>query len=79
MFAGFGALSEARSTAGSKFSSSSCFGSSELALGGDDHGRGGKHDHSGEDQESGCARRRHDIVGELVECAVKAGMENRHE
>jgi hypothetical protein len=51
----------------------------ELPLGGDDHSRGSQHDHSAEDQESGCARRRHDIVGELVDCAVKDGMENRHE
>ena len=56
MFADLRALSEARSTAGSKFSSSCCFGSSELAFGGDDHRCCEENDYGAEDQESCCVR-----------------------
>src|SRR5512133_2432157 len=54
-------------------------GSSESSFGGDDHDGGGEHDDSAEDQESGGVRRRHNVVGELVDGAVEAGMEDRYQ
>ena len=56
----------------------SFLGSAELALG-RDQGRGCKHDDNAEDQESHRVRRRHDVAVGLVDCAVEAGMEDRHE
>jgi hypothetical protein len=54
-------------------------GSAELALGGDDHRDGGKHDDSAEDQESGRFNAGTTSIGKLVDCAVEAGMEDRHQ
>ena len=54
-------------------------GSPEPTLGGDDHDRGAKHDDSAEDQESSGVRRRHNVVGQLVDGAVEAGMEDRYQ
>ena len=48
-------------------------GSPEPTLGGDDH------DDSAEDQESSGVRRRHNVVGQLVDGAVEAGMEDRYQ
>ena len=63
-----------RSTAGSRFSSSCCFGSSELAFCSNDHDDGGEDDDSAKDEKSHRVRPRYDVAGELTDGGVKMGL-----
>jgi hypothetical protein len=54
-------------------------GSAELAFGCDDHRRRENNDDAAEDQESCRVRPWHHLVGELADCGIEAGMEDRHQ